>query len=184
MLSESVVSILWHVGICQYLPFQQVRMVCRKGITLRRSFVYAECRLNRTRSPTGPGLGSVRTSGSPSGAVGRCLQRQAEVRPRRLSDRKGREVAVHLREGPERQSGKIRVPVSSRSCGPALDPSGTCAAANLSPWSGRSLNDCLEVARPGQGSWQGSAATAVSSSGSETQTLNSLTVNRSQKLAC
>lgn len=45
-----------------------------------------------------------------------------DVRPRRLSDRTRQEAACHRRARPERQSRKNRMPVRSRSCGPAIDP--------------------------------------------------------------
>ena len=46
----------------------------------------------------------------------------ADVRPRGLSDRTRQEAVGHLRAGAERQSRNNRVLVSSRSCGPAIDP--------------------------------------------------------------
>ena len=82
----------------------------------------------------------------------------ADVRPRRLSDRTGREAAGRLRARPERQSRKNRVPVSSRSCGPAVDPEASAAPTFRSPRTSHSTVQTTPLFPQGRDSFRASRA--------------------------
>ena len=77
----------------------------------------------------------------------------ADVRPRQLSDRTGLKAAGHRRAGPELQSRKDRVPVSSRSCGQAIDPEATFSVLNRAPRSCRPRKTSCEQSRDRSTQW-------------------------------